>query len=99
MTCIVKWRPKHPGARFAVAFRFGRLLDAVDSASLTIEAVSGTDADPGDVFDGAPQITGADVYQRVRDGVSGVNYLITCTAIRGDDRHVLQALLPVRSRC
>lgn len=95
---MTKWRAKHPNARFAVAFRFGRLLDGVDSATLAIEAMAGADAAPAAVLDGAPQISGADVFQRVRDGVSGVNYLITCTATRGDDRMVLQAVLPVRNR-
>ncbi len=59
---------------------------------------AGTDASPDDLLDGAPQISGTSVYQRVKAGVSGCTYKLRCTATdsgAGNETYVLTASLGV----
>lgn len=96
---ITTWRrPKHTNERFAVAFDFARKLTGIDSVQLSVERVAGTDASPAALLDGSPQIDGTTVYQRLAAGADGANYLLTCVAVRGQDRHTVQAMLRVRDR-
>ena len=60
--------------------------------------LAGTDATPSDLLDGAAQISGTSVYQRVKAGVSGCTYKLRCTATNsgaGNETYVLTASLGV----
>ena len=74
------------------------VLAAITSASCTVELLAGTDATPDDLLDGAPQISGTSVYQRVKAGVSGCTYKLRCTATDSgawNETYVLTATLGV----
>jgi hypothetical protein len=90
--------PKDAAEKYAVEFQFDRVLAAITSASCTVELLAGTDAAPDDLLDGAAQISGTSVYQRVKAGVSGCTYKLRCTAANsgaGDETYVLTASLGV----
>lgn len=72
--------PKDVGEKYAVEFQFPSVLSAITSATVTVQLLAGTDATPGDLLDGDPQINGTSVYQRVKAGVSGCTYKLRCTA-------------------
>ena len=92
--------PKDAAEKYAVEFQFGNVLAAITSASCTAELLAGTDANPDDLLDGAPQISGTSVYQRVKAGVSGCTYKLRCTATdsgAGGETYVLTASLGVET--
>jgi hypothetical protein len=75
-----------------VEFDFTGELASVDSATVSIE--------PGGagLLDGALQITGAVVYQRVKSDMLAdkTNYYIRCQGTGGVDRRVRAAYIPAR---
>lgn len=75
-----------------VQFDFDGELSSVDSAMVTIT--------PGgaELLDGAIQIVGTSVFQRIKSGAATdkTNYNIRCEAVGGIDRRVLVGVLPVR---
>ncbi len=88
---------KDPAESVVVEFDFSVELDAVDDAAAAVSVDSGgADAAVAAMLVGAPQISGASVYQRVSAGVAGVNYKLRCVATRGDAVIVRAAILPVR---
>lgn len=76
-----------------VEFNFTGELASVDSATVSIE--------PGGagLLDGALQIVGASVLQRIKSAaiIDKTNYTIRCQATGGVDRRVRSAILPVRT--
>lgn len=88
---------KHPSEAFTLTFDFTRLTTGIDSASVSISVDSaGMDASPEAMLDGAAQIIGTTVLQRVRGGVDLANYFFAATAVSGLDIWSAEALLPVR---
>ena len=90
--------PKDVGERYAIEFQYSSVLSAITSATVTVQLLAGTDATPDDLLDGAPQISGTSVYQRVKAGVSGCTYKLRCTATdsdTGNETYVLTASLGV----
>jgi hypothetical protein len=69
-------RPKAPADYFAIGMDFRKRLSAISSATATVEDLAGVDTDPSALLNGAPQISGTMVYQRVNPGVLGANYRI-----------------------
>jgi hypothetical protein len=49
------------------------------SATVTAEVYSGVDAAPEDVIFGTATVSGTKAYQRLRGGVAGVTYALTCS--------------------
>ena len=73
-------------------------MAAITSATVTVQLLAGTDSTPEDLLDGAAQISGTSVYQRVKAGVSGCTYKLRCTAANsgaGNETYVLTASLGV----
>lgn len=95
---MIQFPSKHPYESFALAFDFSRLATTIDSATITISVASGVDASPADMLDGAAQIIGAVVYQRIRSGVDMTNYFFQASGVSGLDSWSIEALLPVRVR-
>ncbi|GBL46218.1 hypothetical protein SFMTTN_2031 [Sulfuriferula multivorans] len=93
---MTEFRPKHPSEAFALEFDFSRLTTSIDSATIAITVVAGVDASPAAVLDGAAQIVGAVVYQRIRAGVDMTNYFFEANGVSGLDKWSIEALLPVR---
>lgn len=75
-----------------IEFDFAGELAVIDSASVSIS--------PGGpaMLDGAPQINGASVYQRIKSGAAldATNYHIRCEAVDGVERRVRAAVILVR---
>ena len=70
----------------------------VQVVSVTVAVVSGSDASPGNLLQGAAIATGATVTQWITGGVDGVRYKILCTVDASDgQRLVLAAELNVRT--
>lgn len=90
--------PKDVGEKYAIEFQYPSVLAAITSATVTVQLLAGTDATPDDLLDGAPQISGTSVYQRVKAGVSGCTYKLRCTATdagAADETYVLTASIGV----
>jgi len=56
----------------------------VQVVSVTVAVVSGSDASPGNLLQGAAIATGATVVQWVKGGLSGVGYSVQCTVVASD---------------
>jgi hypothetical protein len=92
------FQPKDPAESLVITFDFSDELAAVDSASVSLSVISGTDPASATMLEGPAQVSGATVMQRVRLGVDQVNYKIKCTATAtGDDIRALAAVLPVQT--
>lgn len=95
------WPTKHPVERVTAEFDFAGDLapgDALLTYQLVVTTVRGTDATPGAVLYGTPQIKGARVFQKFAAGVSGCSYRIECrVTTRRDDLLILSRVLPVES--
>ena len=90
--------PKDTAERYAIEFQYSATMAAITSATVTVQLLAGTDATPDNLLDGAPQISGTSVYQRVKSGVSGCTYKLRCTATdsgAGNETYVLTASLGV----
>lgn len=64
-------------------FSFANVLDInedITSVVMTATVLSGVDPDPSAVLGDGPLFTTTDVFVNVKDGISGVIYLITCDA-------------------
>lgn len=88
---------KAPTESVVVEFPFDGELTAIDGATLSASVAAGADANPGALFDGPPQIQGANIFQRISGGIVDTNYKLICTATHGDDVRVLAGILPVRA--
>lgn len=91
---------KDPAESIVVEFDFSSEMTAVSSAVVSI-AIHGSGVDPAvaSMLDGAPQISGTSVFQRVQLGVDGVNYCPKCVGINGSDKIVRARVLAVRNAC
>lgn len=90
--------PKDHEERYAIEFQYTSVLSAITSATVTVQLLAGTDATPDDLLDGAPQISGTSVYQRIKAGVAGCTYKLRCTATdsgAAGETYVLTASLGV----
>lgn len=89
--------PKDPAESFAVSFDFSRLLETVTAANVTAAIASGKTGAPEAILNGAAQVIGTQVLQRVSGGQVGSDYLLRCEASDGTETYVLTALMPVRT--
>ena len=87
--------PKDPTERYAVEFKFDRVLSSITDATCTVSLISGTDAAYADLLDGAAEVVGASAYQRIKSGVAGCVYKIRCEATDGTEVYVLTASIGV----
>ena len=63
----------------------------IDSATVTVAVVSGTDASPSSLKYGSPSISGAKVGQMFTGGVTGVIYSALCAATCSDSQILQQS--------
>ena len=86
-------REMDPAENPVIEFVFAGELASIDSAVVSISPLGAT------LLDGAPQIVGTSVLQRIRHGVAfdQTNYVVRCDALSGVDRRVRAATLPVRT--
>lgn len=87
---------KDAGDSVVVEFDFYDELDAVDTAAVVIVCERGTDPAVAAMLDGAPQVQGAKVLQRLRYGVVDARYELRATATRGSDIRVLAGIITIR---
>lgn len=97
---IHRFAEKRPSEAITITFRFARELAAgvtlSPGAVVAIAVRKGADAAPQAMLAGTPAVSGTDVLARVMGGISGVEYLITCTASTSNgDVLQLDAILPV----
>ena len=89
------WESKDPAEEFAVSFDFSSELSAIISTTVTVETQRGTDESPEDVLDGAPQVDGTTVRQRIQGGLHKCTYKFRCEATDGTEVWVITQGLPV----
>ena len=92
---MAEWKPKDPEERFAVKFDFSSEMSLITEATITVTMKKGEDT-PENILDGAPQITGAVVKQRVKDGIDRALYNFRCAASDETETWVIVQDLPVR---
>lgn len=88
---------KDPAESIVLEFDFSSELAAVSSATVAVSVYEGADATPAAMLDGAVQISGASVFQRIEGGVAGVSYTMRCVATSGSDVLVRSDMMPVRT--
>lgn len=95
------YRPAEAVTPIDVDERVPLLFDYTDMAAgdtfsgtpvITCEAISGTDATASSRPDGAPEITGLQVVQWVKDCVRDVQYLVRCKAATVGGQVLVQAI-------
>lgn len=91
-------RPKTPLEIIAVCFDFTDVLDAIDAIdSVAISVSKGADANVAQMLLYGPTIyQSKSVIQLVRNGVSGVEYLIKALVVNGAEKHELACRLLVK---
>ena len=94
----IRFNDKDPGDEITVEFDFSAAPEAIAAPSLTITLFAGSDPDAAAMLAGTPSVLGRKVYQRVRAGLDGCDYLLQCSALSGVDRYSIEAVLPVRVR-
>ena len=74
--------PKDPAEEITIAFDFSEVITVISGIPvITVSVVSGTDPDYESVLSDVPQVfQNNKVLQRIRNGVSGVNYQFRCVA-------------------
>lgn len=87
---------KGPAEVVTVEFVFEGELLSIDSASVSITVVNGSDPDVAAMLDGALQISGTSVFQRIKNGLDKVNYRPYCLAVSGTEKRERAGILPVR---
>jgi len=89
---------KDPAESVVMEFDFSSEMAAISSASVAVSIYgSGTDPAVATVLDGALQISGTSVFQRVHNGVHGVDYALRCLATSGSDILLRADVMPVRA--
>lgn len=72
--------------------------ETVVTATVACTVRKGADETPADVLSGLPTVSSPYVVQRVKDGVSGIQYNLKCLATTSDSRILeLIAVLPVKT--
>ncbi len=89
------WSKKDPSENFLVDFNFPDATSDLTAAAVTIELVSGTDANPSAMLIGAATFTGKMAQQRVGEGQPGCRYDFRCVATAGTNTYVLVTSMPV----
>lgn len=88
---------KHPLESVIVEFDFASELSALTSAAVSLTVLEGaTDAAVGAMLEGAAQVSGTKVLQRVGSGLTGLNYYLQCVGVNGLDKIVRDDILRVR---
>lgn len=92
-------KPKDSGESVIVDFNFSSELDTIDSAAVSISIMgNGVDPNVSSMLEGAYQISGNHVYQRVKGGVDMVSYKLRCVATKiGGDTIVRAKVMAVRT--
>lgn len=88
---------KDPDEDVTAGFDF-TLMGAPSAPVIEVEVIEGADPTPAAILLGSPTIIGSQVFQRITDGVDGVDYALRCFATIGSDKLLLDAILPVRRR-
>lgn len=95
------WPTKHVLERITAEFDFTADLSPGDSLStvqFVVTTVRGTDASPGGVLFGAPQLKGARVFQQLAAGTAACSYRVECRATTVKNNILLiHRVLPVES--
>lgn len=63
--------------------------ETIASATVTSTVISGSDDNPGNMINGAPQIQGSQVLQLVQNGVAGVTYSLNCLVTTNKNQKLL----------
>jgi len=96
----IVWPDKDPAEKFTITFTYAKELDVSETIVLATIAVvlrDGTDAASGGLLDGAYQVDGPQVLQKVKEGIAGCNYGLRADALTSAGRVLTRAgILPVR---
>lgn len=77
--------PKDPQEVITVTFDFSALAASVSSPTVTVSRVAGNaDASPSSMLSGSPQVSGAQVLQKITGGINGTTYDLKCLATLPD---------------
>jgi hypothetical protein len=90
---------KDPAEEITLTFDYSARGQQVSSASITVRLVRGIDPNPSAILSGTPQYEGAYVLQKVKGGIRGCHYNIICVATVGNDKLLVESILPVNSYC
>ena len=90
---------KKPAESVVLEFDFSSELDGIDAVSRYVTVYGdGTDPDIGTFYDGAYQVSGKKVLQRISAGISGLKYKVSCLAERGANKIEREDIIYVESR-
>lgn len=81
-----------------VEFDFAGELTAIDSYTVSVEAINGRSPSASSLIDGTPQISGTSVLAAIKSnvGANQIDYKIRCEATQGVTKRVRVGVLPMR---
>ncbi|MFA5920151.1 MAG: hypothetical protein WC856_02520 [Methylococcaceae bacterium] len=95
---VISIDDKDPVEIIPVTFDFTKEAASVDGAVITLSVVEGTDAAAISMIFGSYQITDKVVSQLIRNGVSGVTYLIRCEITSGNQKYAKSCYMTARTQ-
>lgn len=86
--------------RVTLTFDFSSQTNFISSPTVTVSLVSGVDSSPEDILDTPPEVyENNKIIFRVKDGVSGCNYLLRVKIItETGDILIIADILPIRTQ-
>lgn len=88
---------KDPRETVTLTFDFSSAGELATSPSVSVRVVKGIDLSPSAILDGNPQVSGANVMQRVKGGKHGCLYEFEVFATVNGDRLLQEDVLPVQN--
>lgn len=92
-----RFSTKDPDEDVTVEFDFVD-FGTPSAPDIEIGVIAGADATPEAIRLGSPSIIGTKVYQRITGGIDEVEYELRCFGAIGQDRVLIDAILPIRRR-
>lgn len=89
---------KDPEESIVLTFDFSAIAKTITNPKITVDVISGVDANSGTMLSGDPQISDVKVMQQVVGGIDGADYHFRCLVDSGTDKQVVPATLRVRKR-
>jgi len=88
---------KDPQEVIPVTFDFKKLMNSIDSATVSISVKSGADNIPENLLYSSVKISDAKVSQLIKGGIDGVVYLIRINATKGSEKYSHAVYLKVKA--
>lgn len=92
---MIVFDSKDPSEEITLAFDYSARGNSASNASISVRLIKGIDPNPSLILSASPQYDGAVVLQKIKGGVRGCWYQFSVYADVGNDKLLIEAVLPV----